>query len=99
MREDETNSDDEVVRKKKTSSGESQASLKSVPCSSSSKLVSKKQPQLTPTLSKKALMEGLLLPDTRTVFNPERAREIFVDNANVGIVVSEGWGLRGLCEV
>lgn len=44
-------------------------------------------------------MEGLLLPDTRTVFNPERAREIFVDNANVGIVVSEGWGLRGLCEV
>ena len=32
-------------------------------------------------------MEGLLLPETKTMFNPAKAKEIFVDNANVEIVV------------
>ena len=75
---------------RKTAGGESQPSLKAGPgaASSSSSLLSQKQSKPTPPVSKKALMEGLLVPETKTMFNPVKAKEIFVDNTNVEIVVS-----------
>lgn len=91
--EGDTSSDDEAA--KKTASGESQSSLKGNPgassssSASSSRAGSQKQTQPTPPLSKKALMESLLLPETRTMFNRAKANEIFVDSANVKIVVSD----------
>ena len=42
----------------------------------------------TPTLSRRALMDSLLTPDTKTTYDKVKAKDLFGDNAPVRILVS-----------